>query len=283
MKNKKLKIYAGHCSANPEYEDELYEIAHMAGIWGIRIVGLKSRTKLDANGQGMGIDYEVYQTNERVLLHGGSTANLQVPPSVILAERIHKETSCAIATEIMNPLVQLPLYAGKIAEGKLLIWNPSVNQLGWPLHTMGKYGEEHEWTVGIKNGKWTDSIEKTWTGLTTYTNNAKTILIHRGFESANKGEYRNFPRHDIATDVKSRTGCQMYLDPSHMYGSKMRDRVVSETITAMRMTMGNGSYLYDGILIEVGTSETDSDQHISIHELQTLVLELSASRDLVEP
>jgi 3-deoxy-D-arabino-heptulosonate 7-phosphate (DAHP) synthase len=39
--------------------------------------------------------------------------------------------------------------------------------------------------------------------------------------------------------------------------------------------------LYDGILIEAGTSKTDSEQHISIKELKELVKELSKFRKIL--
>lgn len=42
-------------------------------------------------------------------------------------------------------------------------------------------------------------------------------------------------------------------------------------------------FLYDGILIEVGNSKSDTHQHISVDELKYLTQELSKFRDLVSP
>jgi hypothetical protein len=47
----------------------------------------------------------------------------------------------------------------------------------------------------------------------------------------------------------------------------------------MLMKDGN-NWLYDGALIEVGTSTTDTDQHISIDEMQALAQELAKYREL---
>ncbi len=48
----------------------------------------------------------------------------------------------------------------------------------------------------------------------------------------------------------------------------------------MRMTLPDGSYLYDGILVEVGDSLTDTGQHITIDELQMICDEVATFRDL---
>jgi hypothetical protein len=46
------------------------------------------------------------------------------------------------------------------------------------------------------------------------------------------------------------------------------------------MKIDDKNYLYDGILIEAGNSETDTEQHITINELKILCKELSKFREL---
>ncbi|MDQ6984984.1 MAG: hypothetical protein Q9M91_00600 [Candidatus Dojkabacteria bacterium] len=105
-------------------------------------------------------------------------------------------------------------------------------------------------------------------------------MIHRGFDIPEKADYRNYPMHNHAARVKKRTGCKLYFDPSHAYGPRMRDSILDATIDAANMKLNESGFLYDGILIEVGTSKTDTGQHISISELKKLVVDISKNRDL---
>jgi hypothetical protein len=244
----------------------------------------------------MGMDYESLVKNLEVLRQGGSIKDFITPPSVEIAEKLHKDTNMSIATEIMVPSVQMPFYEGRIGQGKLLPWNPAVNQLGWQLMEMAKYGEINGWNVGIKNGKWLGdnlqnsdsetyngetSVEKTWVGLAKYAEGAKEIvLIHRGVDVEEKGDHRSLPVHNIAKRAKLKTGAKLYFDPSHSYGPKMRDSIVAETVKSMQIKIDEENFLYDGILIEVGTSVTDTEQHITIEELKQMVNSLSEFREI---
>ena len=58
----------------------------------------------------------------------------------------------------------------------------------------------------------------------------------------------------------------------------MRDHIVEGTIEAMKMKDEDENFLYDGILIEVGDSVTDTYQHITVQELKDMVTELSKFR-----
>jgi hypothetical protein len=155
--------------------------------------------------------------------------------------------------------------------------------------------------VGLKNGKWlgeeykkaediefkgVTSIEKVWDGLVDYAQQApETILIQRGCDLPAKGEYRNLPIHQTAKRTKLRNvkkGVKLFFDPSHALGPKKRDQIVDETVEAMKMKMNETDYLYDGILIEVGTAKCDTHQHITVTELQDLAERLSAFRELQE-
>jgi len=311
MNTSSLTIIAGPCSVDNENIQEILEIAEIAiknrsgkkqkAVAGTRIVGLKSRTDLDPTGGGMGIDYEVYQHNIKILMEGGTIADMQIMPSAILSEKIMKRTGMLIATEIMNPIIQLPSFEKRLPKGMFLPWNPSVNQLGWHIEQTALFARRNGWHVGIKNGKWIGdhlqsadhkeykgktTMEKTWSGLAKYVGNLEhdIVLIHRGVDVPGKGDFRNAVVHNIARRVKSATpGAKMFFDPSHSYGPKLRSHIVGAVTEAMRMKTSEDDYLYDGVLIEVGTSKTDTEQHISVGELGELVSVLSTFRDLTPP
>lgn len=298
MNNKKLMIIAGPCSIDQENKKEALMLSQIIvtnqskqkqkAIFGCRIVGLKSRTSINPTGKDMGIDFPVFMENMDKLLSGKSSKTLQNPPSVTIADEVIKQTNMLVATEIMSPFVQLPVFEKPIFNNKLLIWNPAVNQLGWPILKMGKFAQRNNWYVGLKNGKWVN-MEKPWLGLADYTGLINTqqhdrlILIHRGVDTENKGDFRSLPVHEIAKTAKIKSNAKMFFDPSHTYGPKLRNKIVEETIEIMKMKINDQEYLYDGILIETGTSTTDSEQHITLNELQTLCDRLAVFRDLVAP
>lgn len=127
-------------------------------------------------------------------------------------------------------------------------------------------------------------MEKTWLGIRTYVPAINDIIyIHRGVDVAEKGLYRNLPVHESAKKVKALSGMKMYFDPSHTFGPKMKDKIVEGTLDAMKMMSSEDEYLYDGILIEAGTSQTDTAQHITHAELQNLMNELSKFRNITPP
>ena len=55
------------------------------------------------------------------------------------------------------------------------------------------------------------------------------------------------------------------------------------TVEAMKTKVDEENFLYDGILIEVGRSKTDTKQHITVKELKELCDQLAEFRDLTEP
>ncbi|MCL2888460.1 MAG: hypothetical protein FWF35_04095 [Elusimicrobia bacterium] len=303
-----VTIIAGPCSIDENNAPQLFEIADIEvknadgqtqrAIAGVRVVGLKSRTTLKDEKESMGIDYEFFKQNFDLLMKTRRSKKFKCPPSVEIAAEISKKTGMLVASEIMSPLVQLPLYEKRVADGKLIIWNPSVNQLGWQAFEMGQYAQKHKWKIALKNGKWLDckiseadspsrtertDIEKAWEGLAKYTR-LKTediIYIHRGFDIESKGSYRNLPLHNLAKRMKKNTGAKMFFDPSHSFGPKMRDQIVQGSIDALLMRADDASFLYDGILIEVGTSQTDTDQHITIEELRYIAQKIAETRPLI--
>lgn len=302
IKNKEVKIIAGPCSISRDNFSELYKIAEIKingqpAIWGVRVVGLKSRTKFDKRGIGMGIDFKAYSKNIDRIIKRKELKKLEFLPSVKLAQKIYADTGLLIATEIIDPLIQPIFYEGIIPENKLLLWNPAVHQLGWSIFLMAKFIKKNKWFLGLKNPKWLGdyikrandlnnetltTAEKTWEGLKSYSNleNKRIIFIHRGFDIPEKKEYRNFPAHNLVTKIKKRLKCQMFFDPSHSFGPKMRDKIVKGTIDALKIKISEEEYLYDGVLIEVGNSQSDTGQHISIKELKNLCKEISKFRNL---
>lgn len=299
MKNK-LRIIAGPCSVDEKNIEEIYQIAELSlngqkSIWGTRIVGLKSRTALDTSGNGMGIDIKAYEKNMDILNNGGNFQDFEMLPSIEISKKILEDTGLLISSEIMYPSIQIPLYDGNF-DGKFLPWNPAVNQLGWPIMQTARFAKQHSWPIGIKNGKWIGeakeiadsadfngetSMEKTWVGLTTFAQGAKeVILIHRGVDVPEKGNYRNIPVHNIAKRAKIKSNASLFFDPSHSFGPKMREDIVEATIEAMKMKIDEETFLYDGILVEAGTSQTDTEQHITLVELKDMIEKLSEFREI---
>jgi 3-deoxy-D-arabino-heptulosonate 7-phosphate (DAHP) synthase len=301
-----LEIIAGPCSVNSRNVVDIFSIADIRiknirgeskrAISGTRVVGLKSRTSLSDDETSMGIDFPVI--SRQVTSKGA--CNHELPPSVKIAQEIVQETNLSIATEVMIPEVQIPHFIGKIPKNKLLLWNPSVDQLGWHILQLSHFAKQHGWSVGIKNGKCLGSnlsdavnpnrselieVERTWSGLASFAKNMgdRIVFIHRGVETPEKGEFRSAIVHEVARRVKNTVpNARMFFDPSHSCGPKLRDQILPITIEAMRIP-NNGSFLYDGILIESGTSDTDTKQHISIDELRIMAQELSKFRVLKEP
>ena len=198
-----LKIIAGPCSvdlSNIKQVEEILsiEVNGKKAIAGTRVVGLKSRTNYNPNGNGMGMDFSAYNYNLKLLLKGKGINDFIDFPSMIMAQKIQNKFSCIIATELMDPSIQMPLLE-RTLKGPVLAWNPAVMQLGWPITHMSKYCENKEnWYLGFKNPKNLGTtlenaeknnisapLEKVWSGLTSYSNLPieKKILIHRGIDS----------------------------------------------------------------------------------------------------
>ncbi len=308
IKNPEVSIIAGPCSINEDNFYELFQLASMEitnpqgtaqrAISGVRVVGLKSRTYYKPEGKDLGIDYSYFMHNLSIYRQGGNINDFIMMPGIEMAKRVATETGLMIATEIVSPLIQVPLYERMLKENDLLLWNPAVSQIGWHFLEITQFLENTKWKVGLKNPKWQgkhkydsatltelSSMEKAWLGLSSYVAGFKEriIFIHRGVNIVESGMYRNLPLHESAKKIKQITGAKMYFDPSHSFGAKLRDKIVDGTLEAMKMMLSEDEYLYDGILIEAGTSKTDSGQHISIMELQGLANSLSKFRNIALP
>jgi hypothetical protein len=300
IKNPKLRIIAGPDSLDEFNIEEVYQIAdikinHKRAIYGTRTVGLKSRTNISAVNSDenfMGYDFDAIMQNFNIFGHGGNADDLVPLPTVQMAEKIYSDTGMLCATEIMLPAIQLACIAKSFKFKPFLIWNSAVDQLGWHIRQMAGFG----WSVGLKNGKWLgidyeeaekldyegkSPIETVWAGLVSASQLApETILIQRGCDLPRKGNYRNLPIHHTAMRTKLSTNKPLFFDPSHALGPKLRDQIVNLTVEAMKMKIDEETYLYDGILIEVGTAKCDTHQHISVLELKEMVVRLSEFREL---
>ncbi len=302
MTNKNLKIIAGPCSISKENTDEVFEIANIRvgegdkrAVWGVRVVGLKSRTYMSEKEEEMGMDFLNYKKNVKSFISNAGLKDFLNYKSVDIAKKIIKETGVVIATEVVDPLIQLPVYEKNIPKNKLFIWNPAVNQLGYQTYIMGIYAKRNNWYIGIKNPKWyskesgnnLNTMEKTWEGQISYASserdryysNDKVFLIHRGVDVKEKKKMRNLLVHKSVEKIKERNKINIFFDPSHSFGPLLRKNIVKETIKAMKLKI-NGNYLYSGILIEVGNSKTDTKQHITIKEFKELAFELSKFRKI---
>jgi hypothetical protein len=307
MINPGLKVIAGPDSLDEYNIDELYRISEIKvndryAVMGARTVGLKSRTNFDKQNSDagfMGHDFNVIMRNFNIFGNGGNKDDLRPLPSVDMAAQLYEDTGMMGSTEIVLPAIQMACLAKSFKFKPFMVWNPAVDQLGWHVRQMAGFADELDWVVGIKNGKWLGeeyelsetpdfqgrtSIEVAWDGHANYASIApETVLIQRGCDLPNKGEYRNLPIHYAARRTKLRhqdRKLKMYFDPSHSLGPKMRDQIVAETVKAMKMKVTDNEYLYDGILIEVGTARCDTHQHITVRELQDLIEELAQFRTL---
>jgi len=301
MKNTEVTLIAGPCSISEKNIGEVYTLSEMEvknslgetqrAVTGVRIVGVKSRTSYTEKEGAMGIDREVFVNNMRSYAQGGGIKDMKMLPSIQMSDEFIRKTGMIVATEIVAPLIQVPLCDKVLKDHELLLWTPAVLQIGWNLMEMYECSKSNAWKLGIKNPKWVgkesdgqNSMEKTWLGIGTYVPQIQDIIyIHRGVDVAESAPYRNLPVHESAKKVKKLSGKQMYFDPSHTFGPKMKDKIVEGTLDAMRMKLSDDEYLYDGILIEAGTSQTDTEQHITHAELLDLINKLAKFRDIVPP
>lgn len=278
-----LTIIAGPCSVDEQNRKELLNIAAITvdgqrAVWGLRCVGLKSKT--DCSDGFMGIDWEAHCISKAF-------------PSVEIAREAYEKTGRVIATELVDPQIQLKAYRD-MPDGSMLFWNPASNQIGYQFLAMAQEANRKGWHLGIKNGKWhgdtetslLTNMEKTWKNHLSFVMEGggndvvgRTLFIYRGVDMENKDMWRYQPLHRSAERVKELTKRPMLYDPSHTSGPKRRNFIVDDTIKAMRMQGDDGRYLYDGILIEVGTSQTDTKQHLTVREFEYLCQQLGRFRE----
>lgn len=297
--NNLVKIIAGPCSVDYVNKTEILdslkiEYRGKSALFGVRIVGLKSRTNYDPINAFIGIDIEVYNRNCDKMVN--FSTDIEILPSIKIANEIQESfPSVYIATEIVDSWVQMSCFSKHFISSKLIAWNPAVNHLGFPLQTMARFAKKHNWKIGIKNGKSLGgdfeqseikkqqvSLDKSWAGLGSYVEilpKNDIFFIHRGVDLIDNCGFRNFPVHELCKRVKLHNKQEMFLDPSHICGPKKRNEIVDFTIDAMKIKCDD-AYLYDGILIECGTSKSDTEQHITHSELEKIVSEITKFREI---
>lgn len=297
-----VKIIAGPCSIDFKNKTEVldsisFKIGGKTALYGVRVVGLKSRTEFDPKNSFIGIDIDEYDENSEVIKNGNF--NLKIHKSVEIANEIQeKNKDIFVATEVVDSWVQCLVLSQFLKSKKAIVWNPAVNHLGFPIQVMARFAKQHGWKIGIKNGKSLGgsvfdseengkkmSLEKSWSGLESYASlieKKDIFMIHRGVDSESLSGYRNFPVHELCKRVKSNIKNEMFLDPSHIAGPKKRSEIVDFTIDAMKIKHELGGFLYDGILLETGTSKSDTDQHITHLELEEIISKVSSFRKIHE-
>ncbi len=294
-----VKIIAGPCSVDFQNKHEIIEslgikLNGKSALYGVRVVGLKSRTNFDPKNAFIGIDIENYNENCEIMMRAGAIKNM---PSVEIANEIQAiSPNTFIATEIIDQWVQPAVLAKFLRSKNAIIWNPAVNHLGFPMQVMARFAKQNGWKVGIKNGKTLGSsleksevqnqqtsLDKSWAGLASYADilhESDVFFIHRGVDLGDNQGFRNYPVHNLCSRVKNAINQEIFLDPSHIAGPKKRDEIVDFTVDAMKIKDVNGSYLYTGILLECGTAKSDTEQHISHAELEQIIAEVTKFRKL---
>ena len=113
-----VKIIAGPCSINKNNVKEMYEIASINKpnhkvIEGLRVVGLKLRTELKHSAEYMGIDFDVDLKLCYDLINGvySLAPNTTYLSAEIAKDVIAKQGELKIASEIVDPFSQIPIYA----------------------------------------------------------------------------------------------------------------------------------------------------------------------------
>jgi hypothetical protein len=310
-----IDLIVGPCSINKKNVEDVLNLSQIRvknlrgesqrAIFGTRIVPLKSRTNHPETTEDGGIDRDAIMQNIMILRDGGGINDLVTPPSIDITREVIKQTGMMVGTEVMIPHIQAPIYDREILDGKMLLWSPSVEALGWTtIPTADVVAKRREWMMGPKNPKWLGSdpieadnpdgketsMEKAWKGLVTYAmargvDPRQIVVIQRGVDVPEKGKYRNLPVHGVAerTKLSLPEGVRLYFDPSNSFGPNKRDQIVQATIDAMLMKDKRGRWLYSGALIEGGSSTTDTDQHIRIDEAEVLAKELARFRNLRMP
>lgn len=237
-------LIAGPCSA--ETEEQVLEIAHKlkdttatilrAGIW-------KPRTR-PGNFEGVGAI------------------------GLKWLQRAKEETGMLTATEVANPYhVELALKhdVDVLWIGARTTVSPFVVQeIAQAMKGIDKI-------VLVKNpinpdlALWEGALERLYG-----QNIMKLGVIHRGFSSYEKTQYRNNPEWQIPIDFKNNfPEVPMLIDPSHIAGN--RERIAYLCQKALDLN-------YDGMMIETHPNPdkawSDADQQITPERLQELVSNL---------
>ena len=324
LTNVPIKIITGPCQTSDRWGvDYLKSLATMQvtnpngvqiqAIAGGRLCTIKSRTELnptDRERSGMGIDFSVWEEFSKQVIQ--AIKNSEKPPPLPItrggqwAEEIQNNTGgMPLAFEAMDWMHAM-LMMGHMLPGTGTAWSPSVLTLGHSIQTLSEVVGDRGGTLGIKGPKFYPAalprciedgptlMEATWVGLGMYALGATQIpkeilLIERGRDVPNKGNWRNIPDHNSARLAKqmlqrkvndaglsSQTQISMAYDPSHTNGPKRVEFIVEDSINAAGQMDLNGEPLYEVILVESKEKKapaplSDAGQHISGEQIQDII------------
>jgi len=285
----------------------------VCAIAGERLCTIKSRTDLnpaDAARSGMGVDFPIWEAFSKQVINmirnNGALLQKPVMQGALWAKEIQDSTGgMPIAFEAMDWMHAM-LMMDHILPGTAIPWSPSVKTSGHEMETLSEVVGEHGSVLGIKGPKFypellprriedgPTSMENTWTGLGMYALGAtcipKTImLIERGRDVPNKGDWRNMPDHNSARMAKQMLQKKiedaglagevlvtMAYDPSHTNGPKRVSCIVEDAIDAARqMDITGKEPLYNMLLIESKDKAappplSDAGQHITGEQVQDI-------------
>lgn len=181
------------------------------------------------------------------------------------------------ATEIMTAIqAQMCIDALKFFgdNARMIVWLGARNQNHFELRRLAHILREGPPSLILifKNQIWID--KKHWFGLYQHILQSgfpqnRLIACHRGFNPGygdNPRLLRNIPEYEMSMEMKENMGIPMFLDPSHIAGS--RDKVFTIVEESL-------NYDYDGYLIEVhdnvSLAKTDINQQLTFEQLGRLL------------
>jgi len=186
-------------------------------------------------------------------------------------------------TEILSSIqAQMVVDALRICGKKnagALVWLGARNQNHFEIKRIASILAKgpKELKFMFKNQIWYD--KKHWFGIYEHIIDAgfpqdRLLACHRGFTPGyghNPEGLRNIPEFEMAMEMRDKMKIPMYLDPSHIGGT--RDKV--KTIVERSL-----DYNFDGYLIEVhdniSVAKTDVNQQLTFEELETLIQSINA-------
>ncbi len=187
------------------------------------------------------------------------------------------------ATEVMTADQAMLIVEALRKYGKnapILLWLGSRNQNHIEQRRIAQIlssGSKGIWLM-FKNQMWED--EKHWLGIFEHLKASgfpknRMLSCHRGFspgKSPNPGKFRNIPDFNMAMRVKKRVKLPMFLDPSHIGGS--RENV-------LKIIEDSKNHNFDGLMIEVHldpkNAKTDQNQQLNMKLFKKLIKQKQAA------
>jgi 3-deoxy-D-arabino-heptulosonate 7-phosphate (DAHP) synthase len=247
-----IPIIAGPCALESRSQlRDCIEVLHQLSIPVLRACAWKPRTTPGFEGHG--------------------EASLSILLEETLSWGIIPATEVVTSVQAQAVVLALKRF-GK--EARMLVWIGARNQNHFEQCNIARIFLDSDVDVALmfKNQMWED--ERHWLGIYEHirsTNFPKGRLLtcHRGFapgKTPNPYGFRNLPDFEMAMRVKEQLKIPMFLDPSHIGGT--RERVVKVCEEAKR-------YEFDGLCIEMQPFEylsaTDAHQQVFPDQLKKIV------------